>query len=99
VVSDAPIEAARDAKRGAAHLVGVQGYTIELAGVHEDHGDWLPSNYRVQVLPCTSDHIVSRRYDALNQKARAYAAAYNQAALSLPGAPRPQYAPTGDKQP
>lgn len=91
VVKDAPSAAAEDKKRGERRLVGVQGYAIDLPGVPESRGDWLPSNYQVQVLPCTSDGIVSRKHGQLNDKAWAYAAAYNQARLALPGAQRPEY--------
>jgi hypothetical protein len=92
VVTNAAVEAHADFARGATHLVGVHGYTLELPAVPRDGGDRIPSNYRVEVLPCTSDGTVSPRHGALNRKARGYAAAYNQATLSRLGAPRPEYA-------
>jgi hypothetical protein len=93
VVSEAAFKAASDVKRGDPHLIGIHGYTVELPGAPEDHGDLLPSNYRVTILPCTSDGLVSRRHKTLNEKARKYAAAYNRATLLRTGAAGIQHAP------
>jgi hypothetical protein len=91
-VRDARVAAAEDAQHGDAHLLGVYGYASELPGLDGQQSDNLPSNFRVGMLPCTSDGPVSVRHAALNDRARAYAAAYNKATLSAAGARRPQFA-------
>jgi len=90
-VDSAAVDAAHDIRQGGQHLLGVEGYASELPGLVEQHGDLLPSNYRVKMLPCTTDAPLSARHAALIRKATSYAEAYNRAVLSWPGNPQPHF--------
>jgi hypothetical protein len=58
---------------------------MELPGLAEQHATLKPSNYRVEVLPCTSDAPVSKRHQMLIERGAAYAAAYNKAMVAAVG--------------
>jgi len=66
--------------RGDLHLLGVNGYGLDVPGVHTAIDE---SRHPVRAIDCTSDYLLSRKHARLTDNAVIYARDYNRRVLGL----------------
>ncbi len=81
IASTAPADALRDIHTGNVKLLAVMGYAREIPGVPDQEA--VRGKYRIAVIPGTTDAVPNRTCADLNDKARSYAQAFNEAVIAL----------------
>jgi hypothetical protein len=68
--------------RGDVHLLGINGFTLEVPGENPNYL-FRPQHKPVQAIECTGDYRVSMKHERLNEAAENYAGLYNRRVLEL----------------
>jgi hypothetical protein len=79
---NASADAERAVSHGDTHLLGVNGFTLEVPGAATNY-EFAAGHKAVRPIECTSDYRVSVKHQQLNETAHVYAGRYNRRVLEL----------------